>query len=57
LLASDRDGALKFVGPAILQPAQSRRRFWSQQIAALAVAKPPLNGSRQGSAQWLGGEA
>jgi bifunctional non-homologous end joining protein LigD len=53
LLASDRDGPLKFVGPAILHPAQSQRKFWSQQIAALAVADPPLKGLRRGSAQWL----
>jgi hypothetical protein len=53
LLASDRDGALRFVGPAILHPAQSQRKFWRQKIAALAVADPPLKGLRQGSAQWL----
>jgi bifunctional non-homologous end joining protein LigD len=53
LLASDRDGALRFVGPAILHPAQSQRKFWSQQIAALVVADPPLKGLRRGSAQWL----
>jgi hypothetical protein len=26
---------------------------WRERMAALAVAKPPLRGLRQGSAQWL----
>jgi hypothetical protein len=46
LLASDRDGRLEFAGPAILSPPQALR-------AALEVAKPPVRGLRQGSAQWL----
>jgi hypothetical protein len=29
---------------------------WSKLFAALAIAKPPLKGSRQGSAQWLSPE-
>ena len=53
LLASDRDGELKFAGSAILRPPQAQREIWRQQMAALAVAKPPLKGLRQGSAQWL----
>ena len=53
LLASDRAGALRFIGPAILHPAQSQRKFWSQQIAALMVADPPFKGLRRGSGQWL----
>jgi bifunctional non-homologous end joining protein LigD len=44
LLASDRDDELKFAGPAILHPAKAQREIWSQQMAALAVAKPPLEG-------------
>jgi hypothetical protein len=44
---------LAFAGPSILNPAQAQRRIWSQQMAALAVAKPPLRGLRQGSALWL----
>jgi hypothetical protein len=53
LLASERDGVLAFAGRAILNPAQAQRRIWSQQMAALAAAKPALKGLRQGSAQWL----
>ena len=53
LLASDRDGRLAFAGPAILNPPQALRAAWRQRMAALAVAKPPLRGLRQGSAQWL----
>jgi hypothetical protein len=52
LLASDRDGELKFAGPAILQPSQKERAHWTKLMAALAVAKPPLKGL-QGLAQWL----
>jgi hypothetical protein len=53
LLASDRDGRLEFAGPAILNPCQQERGKWSELMAALAVAKPPLRGLRQGTAQWL----
>jgi ATP-dependent DNA ligase len=53
LLASDRDGRLEFAGPAILNPPQALRAAWTERMAALAVAKPPLRGLRQGSAQWL----
>jgi bifunctional non-homologous end joining protein LigD len=53
LLASDRDGQLKFAGPANLNPPQALRAAWREQMAALAVTKPPLRGLRQVSAQWL----
>src|SRR5262245_40212848 len=53
LLASERDGELEFAGPAILNPPRQDRGKWSELMAALAVAKPPLKGLRQGSAQWL----
>jgi bifunctional non-homologous end joining protein LigD len=53
LLASDHDGELKFAGPAILYPPQKERAQWATLMAALAMAKPPLRGLRQGSAQWL----
>jgi bifunctional non-homologous end joining protein LigD len=53
LLASDRDGRLEFAGPAILNPPQALRAAWRERMAALAIAKPPLRGLRQGSAQWL----
>lgn len=53
LLASDRDGELKFAGPAILHPFQKEKAHWTKLMAALTVAKPPLKGLRQGSAQWL----
>jgi bifunctional non-homologous end joining protein LigD len=53
LLASERDGELEFAGPAILNPPRQDRGQWGELIAALAVAKPPLKGLRQGSAQWL----
>jgi bifunctional non-homologous end joining protein LigD len=53
LLASARDGRLEFVGPAILNPPQALRAAWRERMAALAVAKPPLRGLRQGSAQRL----
>jgi len=53
LLASDRDGRLEFAGPAILNPPQALRAAWRGRMAALAVAKPPLRGLRQGSGQWL----
>jgi bifunctional non-homologous end joining protein LigD len=53
LLASDRDGRLEFAGPAILNPPQALRGAWRERMAALAIAKPPLRGLRQGSAQWL----
>ena len=53
LLASDRDGELKFAGPAILHLPQKERAHWAKLTAALAMAKPPLKGLRQGSAQWL----
>jgi bifunctional non-homologous end joining protein LigD len=53
LLASDRDGRLEFAGPAILNPPQALRAAWRERMAALAVAKPPVRGLRQGSAQWL----
>ena len=44
----DRD-----VGPAILDPPQALKAAWMARMAGLAVAKPPLRGLRQGSAQWL----
>jgi DNA ligase D-like protein (predicted ligase) len=53
LLASERDGELKFAGPAILHPSHKERAHWAKLTAALAIAKPPLKGLRQGSAQWL----
>ena len=53
LLATDRDGHLAFAGPAILNPPQALRAAWRERMAALAVAKPPLRGLRQGTAQWL----
>jgi hypothetical protein len=53
MLASDRDGRLEFAGLAILNPPQVLRAAWTERIAALAVAKPPLRGFKQGSAQWL----
>ena len=53
LLASDRDGRLEFAGPAILNPPQALRAAWRERMAALAVAKPPVRGLRQGTAQWL----
>jgi ATP-dependent DNA ligase len=53
LLASDHDGELVFAGPAILHPPQKERGQWATLMAALAMAKPPLRGLRQGSAQWL----
>jgi ATP-dependent DNA ligase len=53
LLASDRDGQLELAGPAILNPPWQDREKWSELMTALVVAKPPLKGLRQGSAQWL----
>jgi len=53
LLASDHDGELKFAGPGILHPSRKERAQWATLMAALAMAKPPLRGLRQGSAQWL----
>src|SRR5690349_19762796 len=53
LLASERDGRLEFTGAAILNPPQNDRARWSELMAALALAKPPLEGLRRGSAQWL----
>jgi bifunctional non-homologous end joining protein LigD len=53
LLATDRDGHLAFAGPAILNPPQALRAVWRERMAALAVAKPPVRGLRQGTAQWL----
>jgi bifunctional non-homologous end joining protein LigD len=41
LLAADRDGQLKFAGPAILNPPQALRAAWRGRMAALAVATPP----------------
>jgi bifunctional non-homologous end joining protein LigD len=49
LLASDHDGELVFAGPAILHPPQKERAQWATLMAALAMAKPPLSGLRQGS--------
>jgi bifunctional non-homologous end joining protein LigD len=34
LLESDRDGELRFAGPAILHPAKAQSETWSQQMAA-----------------------
>ena len=53
LLATDRDGRLEFAGPAILNPPQALRAAWRERMAELVIAKPPLRGLRQGSAQWL----
>jgi len=53
LLASERDGQLEFAGPAILNPPHALRAVWRERMAALEVAKPPVRGLRQGSAQWL----
>jgi bifunctional non-homologous end joining protein LigD len=53
LLAADRDGKLEFAGPAILNPPQALRAAWRERMAELVIAKPPLRGLRQGSAQWL----
>jgi hypothetical protein len=59
LLGTDRDadgalgtagvrhnGVLEFAGPAILNPPKRDRDSWRQQIAALAIAKPPVRGLR-----------
>ena len=53
LLASDRDGRLEYIGSAILNPPRQDRGKWSELMAAFAVAKSPVRGLRQGSAQWL----
>jgi DNA ligase D-like protein (predicted ligase) len=53
LLASDRDGELRFAGPAILNPPQALRAAWRERMSEFALAKPPLRGLRQGSALWL----
>jgi len=53
LLATDRDGHLAFAGPAILNPPQALKAALRERMAALEIAKPPLRGLRQGSAQWL----
>jgi hypothetical protein len=53
LLASDRDGRLEFAGPVIFNPPRTARAAWMARMAGLALAKPPLRGLRQGSAQWL----
>jgi hypothetical protein len=53
LLATDRDGRLVFAGPAIMNPPRALRAAWQERMTALAIAKPPLRGLRQGSAQWL----
>ena len=53
LLAWDPDGRLEFDGPTILNPPQALRAAWKEQMAALAVATPTVEGLRQGSAQWL----
>jgi hypothetical protein len=53
LLAADREGQLKFAGPAILNPPRALRAAWTERIAQLALAKPPLSGLRRKSAQWL----
>jgi hypothetical protein len=50
LLASDRDGELE-CGPGHSEPAAAGREKRSELMTALAVAKPPLKGLRQGSAQ------
>jgi bifunctional non-homologous end joining protein LigD len=47
LLATDRDGRLVFAGPAILNPPQALKAAWRVRMAALAVAKPPVQGLRQ----------
>jgi bifunctional non-homologous end joining protein LigD len=52
LLASNRDGRLEFAGPAILNPPQALRAAWMQRMAEV-IAKPPVRGLRQGTAQWL----
>jgi hypothetical protein len=38
---------------AVLNPPQQERDKWAQRMAALVMARPPLKGLRQGSAQWL----
>ena len=53
LLATVRDGHLAFAGPAILNPPLALRAAWRERMAALEVAKPPVRGLRQGTAQWL----
>jgi hypothetical protein len=53
LLAADRDGELEYIGSAILNPPRQDRGKWSELTAAFAVAKSPVRGLRQGSAQWL----
>jgi ATP-dependent DNA ligase len=53
LLAREQDGRLAFAGPAIFNPPRAARAAWMERMAELAVAKPPLRGLRQGSAQWL----
>jgi bifunctional non-homologous end joining protein LigD len=53
LLATEQEGRLAFAGPAILNPPHALRAAWRERMVALAVAKPPVRGLRQGSAQWL----
>jgi bifunctional non-homologous end joining protein LigD len=53
LLATDREGRLVFAGPAIMNPPRALRAAWQERMTALAIAKPPLRGLRQDSAQWL----
>jgi DNA ligase D-like protein (predicted ligase) len=53
LLASERDGQLRFAGPAILHLPREFRRAWAERMAELALAKPPLSGLKRKSAQWL----
>jgi hypothetical protein len=46
-------GALEFAGPAILNPPQALRAAWRERMAELVIAKPPVRGLWQGTAQWL----
>jgi hypothetical protein len=53
LLSLDGYDQLEFVDPAILNLPRQGRENWGQRLAALAVAKPPVRGLRQGTVQWL----
>src|SRR5262245_62047201 len=48
LLASDRDGELKFAGTAILHPSHKERASWAKLMEALAMAKAAAEGPAPG---------
>jgi bifunctional non-homologous end joining protein LigD len=54
LLAREKDGELKFAGPAILRPPSHARAEWADKFAAMLIDKPALEGLRRARrAQWL----